>query len=299
MQFARLVNSDGDGLAFEGCPALIAVFGVGGEYHARVAVFQAGGAFGGAFHLGQIGKAKFERLDMGVEVGGVGQFLDLFHRQAFARVEGAGPDPAQVEHMCMAAKRRTEIAGDGADIAAFAAGHFQCRVIRIRPVGQYQFLDPERARGQLHFLAAAGHLVGTLPIDLDGGELRRHLFDIADELAERLLDLFIRGTQIAAGDDFALGVVRIRGLSEADGKAVGLERVGDIGDGLGRLAEGDGQNPGRGRVERAGVSGFFRTERPADLVHHGGRGGARRFVDDQPTGDVATFACHALSLRES
>ena len=143
-------------------------------------------------------------------------------------------------------------------------------MIRIRPVHEQQFLNPQRPRCHFEFFALTRQLIGALPVNLDGGIFRRHLHHIPDKATKQRLDVLIRGTAVALGDHLALGVIGVGRLPQSHAKRIGLERVGDIGHRLGRLAKRYGQNPRRLRVERAGVARLLRLQRPFHLVDHGG-----------------------------
>src|SRR5690606_7694648 len=93
-------------------------------------------------------------------------------------------------------------------------------------------------------------------------------------------------------------------MAEADGETVALARIHDEGDGFGRFAECDGQDTGGQRVECACMPGLLRIEKAAHLVHHIGRGGAGRLVNDDPAMDrIALLAprheAQSLSPRSS
>ena len=167
-------------------------------------------------------------------------------------------------------------------------------MIRIRAINQEQLFDPKRAGRQFNILAIAGKFVGALAIDFDGGKFRRHLLDVADERAQRIGDVSVFWTQVTAVDHFAFGIVGVGGLAETHGEAVGFQRVSDVGNGLCCFTKCNRQNACRFRIKRASVPCFFRIQRPFHFVHNSGRGDARRFVDNEPTRDIATFAftCH-------
>ena len=95
--------------------------------------------------------------------------------------------------MAETTQRLAQIAGDGAHVAALAAGHLQHDMIGIRAIQHHQLLDPERAGFDLEILAVAGQFIGALAVDLDGGELGRDLHDVANESVQRFLDLVVVG----------------------------------------------------------------------------------------------------------
>ena len=151
---------------------------------------------------------------------------------------------------------------------------------------QPQALDPERARLGAHVLALAREHVRSPSVDMDGRIGGRHLQDVALEGGQGGADRGVVGAR-RGGGDAALGIVGVGGGTETNREAVGLEAVGDEGDGLGRLAQGDRQKPGRRGVEGAGMARLARVEQRRTGVGDGGRGRARGLVDDDPARDVA------------
>ena len=90
--------------------------------------------------------------------------------------------------MAEAAERLAEVAGDAADVAALAAGHLEDGGVAVGRGDELEALDVERAGGEVEGLAGAGEVVGALAVDLDGGDLRRDLQDVAGEGGERGAD---------------------------------------------------------------------------------------------------------------
>ena len=80
----------------------------------------------------------------------------------------------------------------------------------------------------------------------------------------------------------AVGVVGVARFAETQGEVVELGAVHDVGHGLGGRAEGDRQQAGGQRVERAAVAGLLGGERAPDPVDDVGAGDPGRLVDDQP-----------------
>ena len=146
------------------------------------------------------------------------------------------------------------------------------------------------ARFPLHFLARAGKLVEPPPIDLARRVHRRRLQDQTHEFAEHFAGAVLAQALDRPGlEDLPRGVLRIGDLPEADRRLVLLLAVGDEPGHLGRLADADGQDPGGGGIERAGVPAALDLEealQPADHVE-GGR--PARLVDDH----------HARGLRHA
>src|SRR5690606_8268762 len=202
------------------------------------------------------------------------------------------------------AERPGKVIGERADVSAFTAIDFKLGMVRIGARNKPDFMDGDGARLKLHFLTCPGQRIGPLARDLDGGESGRHLHDLALEAWECCLDLLIARTGGAFRRDVAFSVARGSGLAEADGETVALARIHDEGDGFGRFAERDGQDTGGQRVECACMPGLLRIEKAAHLVHHIGRGGAGRLVNDDPAMDrIALLAprheAQSLSPRSS
>ena len=109
------------------------------------------------------------------------------------------------------------------------------------------------------------------------------------------LDRRARGRCVAGAHDLALGVVGVGLGAPAHREAVGLGAVDHERHGLGRLAEGDRQDAGGQRIERAGMARLLRVEEPLDRADApASRSCPRRLVEDQPAVDGRAFlaACH-------
>ena len=85
-------------------------------------------------------------------------------------------------------ERAADIAGQRADIGAFAAFGLEHGVIGVRGLDQLQPVDLDRAGRQFDRLAVAGEIIGALAVDLDGGIARRHLLDGAGEGRQQRAD---------------------------------------------------------------------------------------------------------------
>ena len=107
---------------------------------------------------------------------------------------------------------------------------------------------------------------------------------------ERRAELVVSGASIAGSRDRAVRVVGVAGFTEAQGEAVKLGAVHDVGHRLGGAPEGDGEHAGGERVERAAVPGLLRVECPAHLVHGGGAVQAWGLVEDEPPAEGAAAA---------
>ena len=87
---------------------------------------------------------------------------------------------AQFADMAEAAQFTAQVPGQRTHIGALAAFHFKDGYILAAGLNDVEAVNFHLARFDLHFLAVAGELVGAFAIDLDGGILRRNLFDLAD-----------------------------------------------------------------------------------------------------------------------
>ena len=100
-----------------------------------------------------------------------------------------------------------------------------------------------------------------------------------------------------AGREVAITVPAASSVSgrgaEGHAEAVAFQRIGDVGDGLGRLAQRHGQNAGRVRVQRAGMAGLLRLKAPiSPCSPRRSRSMPGGLVHDQPAGDrAALLAC--------
>mmetsp|Transcript_1707 Transcript_1707/g.2906 ORF Transcript_1707/g.2906 Transcript_1707/m.2906 type:complete len:376 (-) Transcript_1707:954-2081(-) len=297
MQLPRLVSAHGDRHPVQRGPAFFAIVDIRCHHHARIAIAHTDSPFGGCTHLWQVGQTVGDRTQVGIKRPSLGHLFNLRHAQPFGGFKRPRPDPAQLAHMAITAQSLTQITSDGADIAPLATDHLKRDVIRVGAVGQHQFLDPKGAGGNLDILAIAGQLIGSFPINLHGREFGGDLHDIPDKRAQRFFDGFIIRAQVRGRNDLPLGIVGVRRLPQTHGKGIGLQRVGDIGYRLGRLAQGHGQHARRIWIKCACMARFLGLHRPADFVHHGCGRWPCGFVDHQPTGNVAPFACAAHIRR--
>ena len=182
-----------------------------------------------------------------------------------------------------------EVAGQRADIGALAAFGGQHRAVALM-LDHREMIDAHRAGHEFHHLTIAGEIVGALTLDLDGGEARRNLLDLADEGRQGRLDRLSGRTDVARGDRAPLGVVGIGLDAPGHLEAVGLAAVHDEGDRLGRLTEGDRQDAGGQRVEGAGMAGLLGIEQALHHRHGLGRSDADALVEHHP-------AAHVVLLR--
>src|SRR5204863_379994 len=92
-----------------------------------------------------------------------------------------------------------------------------------RPILQDQpVLLKLNTRLELHRLALARQVVGACAVDLDGGERRRRLLDLAREAREQRFDSLTCRAQLAGSDGLSLGVIGVGGGTPAHREAVVL-----------------------------------------------------------------------------
>ena len=136
-------------------------------------------------------------------------------------------------------------------------------MIGVGCIDDIEAVDAHGAGRQLDRLAGAGQVVGAHPLHQDGRIGRRDLVNFADEGRQGLLDRSARGPHVRAGGHLALAVEGCSGLAPGQGEAISLVGVDHEADGLGRLAQGDGQDAGGQGIEGAGVTGFLGVEQAA------------------------------------
>jgi hypothetical protein len=166
---------------------------------------------------------------------------------------------------------------------------------------QFQAIDHHLAWFQVDGLARAREIIGPLPADLQRREGRRRLLDMAGEPGQGGTDRLIARPILAGGGDGAFAVVGRARLAEAQGEAVLLASVHHEGNGLGRLAQGDRQDAGRQRIERAAMARLFRREQPAHAADRLGRAHAQRLVEHDPSVDLLlrSLCLHLSSMSRA
>src|SRR3546814_17466136 len=141
-------------------------------------------------------------------------------------------------------------------------------------------MDCDAARLQLEVGLGAGEVVGAPAPPLDGRIERRYLLDLAGEFRQHGADLRVLWPVRVLFDDAPLGIVGLGGLGPAQGEAIALPPVHNVGDRLGGLSEGDRQQAAGQRIESAAVADLARLPDTADAAHDLRRGEAERLVDD-------------------
>ena len=206
-------------------------------------------------------------------------------RDGVFRRERSDPLTAQGGNMPLGPENCGQISREGPDIDALAGADRELDMVDVGRVADRGLVDHHPATGQFEIGSLAGQVIGALAVDLDGAELRRHLIDLAGEGPEsRAHRLYVR-PHIRTAGDLTLAVEAVGRNPPVDGEAIDLLRLHHEGDGLGRLAEGDGQDAGGQRVERAGMAGLLGVEQAADLRHRLGRTHAERLVETDPAVD--------------
>ena len=114
---------------------------------------------------------------------------------------------------------------------------------------------------------------------------------------QRRADRLVGRPDVAGRGDLALAVVGRARFAEAQGEAVFLAAVHDERDGLGRLAQGDRQDAGRQRIERAAMARLLGGEQPAHLADRLGRAHARAACRARPSRRPCSSAASCRRTR--
>ena len=187
------------------------------------------------------------------------------------------------------AERCGKIARNGADINALAGFRREFRPVIVEPAFEAQFDYFGGTRRQVRLLVGTGQVVGPLSSDLDRGISWRHLHDPAGERRQRAADRIVVGANRTGFRHTAVGIVGIAGLAPAQSETIDLAAVHDPGDRLGRLAESDGQHPGRKRVQRPAMPDLGASAQSLDPVADRGGGHPGGLVHDNPAIEVGSF----------
>ena len=149
------------------------------------------------------------------------------------------------------------------------------------------------------FGLGAGQVVGAPAGHLDRRIGRRHLLHQSDEAIQHGLRLPAARAHRALGHNASLGIVGVRRLAPAQGEAVGLGAFHDVGNGLGRFAQGDGQKAARHGVEGAAVTQLLGIEDAPHDAHHLCRGRPDGLVDQDPAvhRPASPPTCHGPAPR--
>ena len=215
-------------------------------------------------------------------------------------VELPGAEAAQRREMAAATELLADVVAEGAHVGALRAGNGE------PGVRDAEFVDPHRidvheARVAGDLLALAGHLVKGDAADLDRGNHRRDLEDVAGEIGTD--DGFERlardAGRIGAAGALALGVLRVGAGAEAEHALVDLVAAHHGLRSERGLADEDREKAGRLRIERAAVADLLELEHAADGHHDVARRDAGRLVHEKDPvgiGEGIDVEAHRLLL---
>ncbi len=171
----------------------------------------------------------------------------------------------QGAHAAAAAEGGADIVAERADIGALGAADAELNVARVVPTEALELVDRNAAGLSLHLTAAAGDLVELFSADLDRRIHGRQLVDLAAKACERGVQRGVGDVGIAPLQHGAGGILRVRRDAEAQpGEVFLLRSLGELHSARG-AAEKHGEQPGRHRVERSGVTHALFVQRTAQL----------------------------------
>ncbi len=218
------------------------------------------------------------------------EFLQHFQGNRPSFPEAADAGAPQHRDVAAGAKRVRQVPHQGPHIGPFAADDLDLQVVRIRRAQHPRLVDGHRPRLQLHLDPLPRQVVGPLAVHLDGRIDRRGLLDLADEGLQRLCRRLRRGPHVRFSRDHALAVEAGGGLAPGDGEAIGLVRLHQERDGLGRLAKRDGQDASGQRIQGPGVARLLSLEQAAHLGDRLGGGHVEGLVERDPSRDRPPLA---------
>ena len=106
------------------------------------------------------------------------------------RVEPQGLGAAQRSKTTSAADAVPQIPGDRADVGARRAVHLDAQLPQARiPIQQLQPVHGDGPRRQIHGFTAPCPSMGPFAINMDGGDLRRTLFNRSPERLQAAVEL--------------------------------------------------------------------------------------------------------------
>ena len=216
--------------------------------------------------------------DEGVQRGGV------------LEAERADAEPPQRRQVCVTTERGAEVGGEGAHVGAARAldEHRRVREPTRRERLELVAVDPDGSRRTLDLLALASELVQAPAVDLERGDHRWDLLDVADERVHRGADLGVGDRHLVAGELVARGIERARRHSERHDAAVRLRGLLQEPHEARDAAEADEQDASGIGVQRARMTDPTLPGRAAELRHNIVARPARRLVDDEETVDHLT-----------
>jgi len=134
---------------------------------------------------------------------------------------------------------------------------------RVRAGEQRERRDGHGPRRQHHLLPGPHPRVRPPPVDLDRADGAGHLQDRTGQCGDTGADRLVRDRRrIGRRDGLALGVVRGRRRAEPDRRRVRLGVERQVAQQLGAAADPADEDPGRHRVERAGVTDLAGAQDP-------------------------------------
>ena len=155
-----------------------------------------------------------------------------------------------------AADQAAEVAGEGADVGAGAAGHAHVALhdaVRVAPGEHVERVDAHARRRELDRLAGAREVVRPAALDALGGVRGRNLVERADQLADGgAYRGFVR--RVGLAEDGAVQVLGVRLGPEPDRRGVHLGVAADVRHEPRRAPGEHHEQAGRERVERARVA---------------------------------------------
>ncbi len=191
--------------------------------------------------------------------------------------------------MGKSAQKPAQIACQRANINAFAALDFEPHMRLIEHIEQGDGVNLHLARWQIDFFTGPRQLISALAVFANGRKLRRHLLNQAGEMAQGRFYGGGIGAHIVRRHDLAFLIIG-RGLAaKSHHHLIAFAGVLHIGNGFGRLAQGNRQYAAGQRVERAGVTGFLRVKQAADFADGLRRAHFQRLVKIDPARQGAAF----------
>ena len=187
--------------------------------------------------------------------------------------------------MTLRAQGQGQVARQRTDIDALARQDADLDMIGVRRGRRLGRMDDHPPGRQFEIHPVAGQIIGAGAVHLDGRETRRGLVDLADEGRQGGLHLVEGRAHVGAGDDLALPVHAVGRDAPIDREAIDLLRLHHHRHGLGRLAQGNGQDAAGQGIQRPGVTGLLGVEQAADATDRLGRSHLERLVQADPAVD--------------
>ena len=165
----------------------------------------------------------------------------------------------------------------------------------IEHIEQGDSVNLHLARWQIDFFPGPCQLISALAVFANGGKLRRHLFNQAGKMRQCRVNRSRIGAHVTGFLNLAFRIIG-RGLAaKSHHHLIAFAGVLHIGNGFGRIAQGNRQYAAGQRVERAGVTDFLRVKQAADFADGLRRAHFQRLVKIDPARQGAAFATHLFS----